>query len=224
MGRWYLPAQGTPTAPSGTAIPIARRRRHTPRVRDPVHRARRGVAEGYHRSAGQSLAELALVLPVAMLLLLTILQLGYLFTTQIGITNAVREAARNASSIPVATAAAASTAATTYYGRLTNTTDGFLRRTVGGYDAARLVTSGSPRTEVCYYSFTDPSSSPAVMARVRVEYVHPLFIPLISGILDGFDGNASDGGFRLGASEEIRVGNEVLTSTDIGNSGSPTCN
>lgn len=178
-----------------------------------------------HRSTqGQSLVELAIVLPVLLLLLMGILQLGFLLFTQVGLTNAAREAARNAASIPVATTGQASAAATTYFSRLTNASTGFLTRNVGGYNPSRLVVSGSPQTSVCYYSITDASGAPAVMARVEIEYSHPLFIPLIAPILDGFDG-ASDGGFRLGATEDIRVGNAVLTApTGIGNIGSPTCN
>jgi Flp pilus assembly protein TadG len=181
----------------------------------------RATARG-RRSRGQSLVELAIILPVLLLLLMALLQIGFLLFTQVGLTNAAREAARNAASIPVATVADATTAATTYYTRLTDSTNGFLKRNVGGYNPGRLVTAGSPHTLVCYYSITDASAAPAVMARVEVEYSHPLFIPLVSYILDGFDGT-SDGGFRLGATEDIRVGNGILTTTDIGTSGSPTC-
>ena len=51
---------------------------------------------------GQSVAELALILPALLLLLLSILQIGFLIFTQLGLTNAAREASRNAASIPVA--------------------------------------------------------------------------------------------------------------------------
>jgi Flp pilus assembly protein TadG len=168
-------------------------------------------------------AELAVILPVLLILLMAILQIGFLLFTQVGLTNAAREAARNAAAIPVATISEASVAASTYYSRLTDPASGFLKRNVGGYTPSQLVTSGSPRTLVCYYSITDTSGAPAIMARVGVEYSHPLFIPLISPILDGFDG-APDGGLRLGVTEDIRVGNAILASTNIGNSGSPTCN
>lgn len=172
---------------------------------------------------GQSVAELALILPALLLLLLGILQIGFLLFTQVGLTNAAREASRNAASIPVATVAQATTAATTYFGRLTNSTDGFLKRNVGGYDAARLDTTAGTGTRVCYYSFTDASGAPAVMARVEVRYSHPIFIPFVALIIDRWDGT-NDGGVTLSAVEDIRVGNAVLASTNIGNSGSPTCN
>lgn len=152
-----------------------------------------------------------------------ILQIGFLLYSQVGLTNAAREAARNAAAIAISNTTDAGTAANTYYSRLTDTTSGFLLRNVGGYNSGRLVTVGSPRTKVCYYSITDASSAPAVMARVEVEYSHPLFVPLISAIIDGFDGS-NDGGYRLGATEDIRVANAVLSSTNIGAIGSPTCN
>jgi len=106
---------------------------------------------------GQSVAEFAIVVPVLLLLFLAIVQIGFLLFTQVGLINAAREAARNAANIPVATEAQASTAATTYYGRLTDASTGFLKRNVGGYDASNLVTTGSPQTRVCYYRFTDAS-------------------------------------------------------------------
>ena len=172
---------------------------------------------------GQSIAELAIILPALLLLLLAIVQFGLVFFTQVGLTNAAREAARNASAIPVATAAQALTASTEYYNRLTNTTNGFLKRNVGGYQSSRLIITGSEATRVCYYSFTDASGAPAVMATVRVEYSHPLFLPIGAQFLDFWDG-VTDGGLSLTTTEDIRVGNAVLTATDIGDSTVPTCN
>lgn len=154
------------------------------------------------------------MLPVLALFFLSILQFGILFSAQVGITNAVREAVRNASAIPVATSANAVTAANSVYTRLTNSSTGLLQRNGSGYSAGALVTSGSPQTQVCYYSYTDATGGISIMARVQVEYRHPLFIPLISGILDGFD-SVQDQAYRLGTSEEIRVGNGPLSATDI---------
>ena len=175
----------------------------------PTPAARRTSAD-----AGQSVAELALILPALLLLFLAILQIGFILFTQVGLTNAAREAARNASSIPVLTSADATAAADTYYDRLTNSTNGFLKRNVGGYDSTRLITSLNAGTRVCYYSYTDPSSATAVMARVVVEYAHPLFIPIIGLIIDGWDGNG-DNGVTLGATEDIRVGNAVPAAVTL---------
>jgi Flp pilus assembly protein TadG len=174
-----------------------------------------------HLRRGQALIEFALVLPVLALFLLSILQFGVLFSTQVGITNAVREAVRNASALPVATVSDATIAANSVYSRLTGT-NGLLARTGSSYLPGALVQSGNPRTQVCYYSYLDETSNWSIMARVNVQYRHPLFIPVISSIIDGFDG-ANDQAYRIGVSEEVRVSNGILASTDIGNNGNPTC-
>jgi Flp pilus assembly protein TadG len=176
------------------------------------------------RSRGQSLVEFALVLIPLMMIFTSILQFAVLFSAQVGVTNGVREAVREASAIPVANATDAATAANRVYTILTDSTSGLLKRNGSSYSTGALVTTGSPRTQVCYYAYTDASGSISVMARVVVQYKHPLFIPLISGIFDGFDG-ANDNAYRLGSSAEIRVANPPLTSAGgIGGSGSPTCN
>jgi Flp pilus assembly protein TadG len=176
------------------------------------------------RSRGQSLVEFALVLIPLMMIFTSILQFAVLFSAQVGVTNGVREAVREASAIRVANSTDAATAANRVYTILTDSSTGLLKRNGSSYSTGALVTTGSPRTQVCYYSYTDPSGSVSVMARVVVQYKHPLFIPLISGIIDGFDG-ANDNAYRLGSSAEIRVANPPLTSAGgIGGSGSPTCN
>lgn len=185
----------------------------------PLSRDRSG-----HRSRGQSLVEFALVLIPLMMIFTSILQFAVLFSAQVGITNGVREAVREASAIPVANSADAATAANRTFTILTDSSTGLLKRNGSSYSTGALMTSGSPRSQVCYYSYTDPSGSTSIMARVEVHYRHPLFIPLISGILDGFDG-ANDGAYRLESSAEIRVANPPLTTAGgIGGSGSPTCN
>ncbi len=191
---------------------------HAPTAIAPLHEKRD------RRSRGQGLVEFALVLPVLAVIFMGILQFGVLFSTQVGITNAVREAVRNASAIPVANSGDALTAANSVYSRLTDPTTGLLKRNGSSYSTGALVTTGSPRTQVCYYSYTDATGGISIMARVQVQYRHPLFVPLISGILDGFDG-VTDQAYRLGTSEEIRVSNGPLTSAGgIGNIGNPTCN
>ena len=189
-------------------------------------------------SRGQGLVEFALVLPVLALFFMSILQFGVLFSAQVGITNAVREAVRNASAIPVANSGDAQTAANSVYARLTvvsTLTPGLLQRNVSSYSTGAVVTSATPAsvppvpqvTQVCYYSYSDATGGISIMARVRVVYNHPLFIPLISGILDGFDGNTdpANPAYRLATSEEIRVANGPLTSAGgIDGIGSPTCN
>lgn len=152
--------------------------------------------------------EFALVLPVLALIFLSILQVAFILAAQIGITNAVREAARlAASTTPTSTAPQATTNGNGVYAALTNTSTGFLKRNVMAYGSGNLVTSGSPLTEVCYSTFTDAAGKFAVKVKVEAYYKHPLFIPIVGAILDGIDGS-SDGGLRVGASEEMRVENE----------------
>lgn len=181
------------------------------------------------RTLGQAVAELAIVAPVLIVLMMALLQFAFIFMAQVGLTNAVRDVARAASAPRVATDANAAVDAQEFYLRMTTDPGGALARNVPTYAASGLVTAGSAgdltvrRTRVCYYSFTDVTNHPAVMAYAEVQYVHPLFLPIISQILDPFDG-VTDGGFRLGAVEEIRVGNIELQNTDIPNKATPTCN
>ena len=147
------------------------------------------------------------------LILLSIIQLAFIFAAQIGITNAVREAARLAAvTTPTITATQASGIGSNgsgVYQALTNTSTGFLTRNVFAYSSGSLVTSGSPVTEVCYSTFTDAAGKFAVKVKVEAYYRHPLFIPLVGAILDGIDGTSNDG-FRVGATEEMRVENDEL--------------
>ncbi len=159
-------------------------------------------------------------MPILALILLSIIQLSFIFAAQIGITNAVREAARLAAvTTPTTTTAQARGIGSNgqgVYDALTNTTTGFLKRNVFAYSSANLVTSvGTPTTQVCYQSFTDSAGKFAVKVKVEAEYRHPLFIPLIGAIIDGFDG-VSDGSLRIGATEELRVENDELLSTYAG--------
>ena len=98
----------------------------------PLHRA---------RSAGQALVEFAIVLPILALLLLGIIQFAFIFAAQIGVTNAVREAARIAAVSPTTTNAQAVSGAQNVYLRLTNTTNGLLKQNVFAFNSANIVTT-----------------------------------------------------------------------------------
>src|SRR4029077_3700786 len=67
-----------------------------------LHRfARRsgGAARTSSRESGQALLELALVAPVLILILAGLVQFALIFETQIGIDNAIREAARRGATL-----------------------------------------------------------------------------------------------------------------------------
>jgi Flp pilus assembly protein TadG len=161
---------------------------------------------------GQALVEFALVLPILVILLLSI------FAAQTGVTNAVREAARLAAvNTPTVNAAQATTSANAIYAKLVGA-NGLMARNVFGFTATNVV---SPGTSVCYLAFTDATGATAVKVKVIGQYLHPIFIPLLDGILDGLDGT-NDGGLRIGTAEEMTVENAVLATTDI-SSITPIC-
>ena len=180
-----------------------------------INGRRRGVVNRHRQ--GQALPEFALILPVLAIIFLSIIQLGFIFAAQLGITNAVREAARLAAvTTPTTTSGQASFNGIGVYNALTDATTGFLKRNVFAYSAGNLVVSGSPETQVCYQSFTDAAGKPGVTVKVEAYYRHPLFLPLVGAILDGLDGTPDDG-LRVGATEQMRVENdEILPPFSLG--------
>jgi len=123
-------------------------------------------------------------------LLLGILQFGLIYNAQVGLTNAIRDAARYGSGLPATDAGSAATAAASTY--------------------SNLVT-GTASTEVCYEQHADgtgadPALDPAFV-QVTVAYKHPMLVPLIGALLDGLDGFPNDGAFRITVTTEIRVDN-----------------
>jgi len=169
---------------------------------------------GQRHTQGQALVEFALVLPIALLILLGIIQFGFLFSSQIGVINAVRETARFGSTSPLSDVATASTNGANVCTYLENTA----MTRVPGYSIGNVVGSGA--TYVKYESYPDPHDPPdtySIRMTVHIEYKHPLVVPIVSAILDGLDGT-NDSHFQLGADEAMRVENPVLT-TDPGMSG-----
>ncbi len=158
--------------------------------------------------AGQALTEFALIAPLFFLLLFAVIQLGFLMGGQVGFTNGVREAARYAATVPTATAAQVRA-------ELVNNQ---LPKAIPGYRSANLVAASTTVT-YCYYpnpnnvAGTYPSFSLRVI--VTAVYRHPLFVPLVSNILDFIDGSA-DSALTATAREEMRVENPRLTSAPSG--------
>lgn len=148
--------------------------------------------------AGQAIAEFAISAIVLLLLLLAILQFAFIYNAQIGITNSIRDAARYGSSFTANDDTAASTAAGSTWSFTTST----LSSHVSPYYSTRLVAGSG----ACFEGYTDSNGQPAVRVRVSAIYDHPLVVPLISAIIDGFDGS-NDGSFRLTSSIELRVDN-----------------
>lgn len=169
------------------------------------HRPRETDRDG----SGQAVVELALVAVPLALILTGIIQFGFILGAQIGLTNVGREAARYASVAPTTSANVASRGAAVE-AKLAD----LLVRNVQSYQSSRLDPAG---TRVCYTSYRDESLKWSVRVRVDVVYLHPLFMPIVTQILDMFDGSP-DQSFRLSTSEEMRVEN-LPFDTDPGVTG-----
>lgn len=160
------------------------------------------------RSRGQSLVELALVAPIMILLLGSLVQFGLIFERQVGINNAVREAPRRGATLDTTTVGQAQTNANWALTEL----------------QAALANSQSHETsldrglEVCYFTpaapnNVDPLGHHQVFIRVHAGYAHPLFLPIIDLILDPIDGS-TDRSLRVDTEAEFRV--EQAGDYDIG--------
>lgn len=160
------------------------------------------------RETGQALAEFAIVAVPMLLLLLGILQFGLIYNAQVGLTNAIRDAARYGSGLPATDPGLAATAAASTYVRLRAALTDY----VIPYDAANLVT-GTGNTEVCYEQRDDGTGAlhpdPAFV-RVTAVYDHPILVPLIGALI------APSGAFRITVTTEIRVDNPDQTLVTVG--------
>jgi len=163
---------------------------------------------------GQTLAEFALVATPLFITLFAIIQLGLLFGSQVGLSNAARESARHASTVITSTSSHAATNAAATCADLRNAR---LPQAVPAFSAANL-TASAPRTRVGFYYYVAPGTSPAkysVRVIVEVQYRQLLLVPIISAMLDGFDGS-NDNRLRLGAREEMRVEGPLLVAAPAG--------
>jgi hypothetical protein len=162
------------------------------------------------RESGQALLELALVVPIIVILALAIFQFAYVIESQMGLTNAVREAARR-----VAAADQSATPVWSGSGSLeewvqeqlcgpsiTPCANGLLEQNVQGFDANRL--PALPAADFCSYSAAGITNYRVI---VDVSYEHPLFFGLLAFATDFVDGNAGNGAWDLSASAQMRLEN-----------------
>ncbi len=150
---------------------------------------------------GQALVEFALVIPVFLLILFAIIQLGLLFGGQNSLTNAVRETARYAAPYRVIDNAGAQ-----------DTCDNFVLGKLEDTLRSNPLTSDTATREIPHVEYTwqiDPNGDYYVQISVKADYKFPLYVPLVAQILDGLDG-VSDNSLRLSAQEEMRVENPPL--------------
>lgn len=114
---------------------------------------RRPAALGHHRDRGQATVELALLLPVVVLLLLAVLQLGLIARDVVLVTHAAREAAR-AAAVDAAPGAARGAAVA-----------------ASGLRPDRMRVTASGR------------AGPGSRVQVRITYRIPTAVPIIGALL-----------------------------------------
>jgi Flp pilus assembly protein TadG len=165
------------------------------------------------RDGGQAMTEFALVAPLFFLVLFGVIQLGFLFAGQNGLTNAAREAARYASTLPTpdmtiaGNCSASGTNSKAVYDRLLAAN---LRQYIPGFTSGNLTYAGAlsacptaalaeTGTGVGYCADANGDGTFAVRVRVTVVYRHPLFIPLVGRLFSSTDT------LQLLAAEEMRV-------------------
>lgn len=151
------------------------------------------------------MVEFALIAPIFFLLLFSIIQFGILFGGQNGLVASARELARYAAPYRVKSFVDAGNVCAD--GRLRTQIDTFMRQSIPGYGAANV------KSRTITYSFnTNPNGSYYAQLTVRVVYNYPLYVPLVGGLIDGFDGT-SDGKFTLDATETMRIENDDLSAS-----------
>jgi Flp pilus assembly protein TadG len=157
------------------------------------------------------MTEFALVAPIFFLLVFGIIELGILFGGQNGLVGATRELARYAAPYRVKTAVDANQVCADT--RLGTQLTGFLKRSIPGYASTNV------QSRQVIYSW-HPNPAPAagqpqtyyVQLQIKVAYKFPLYVPLVGGILDRFDGT-TDNKLKLDGTEQMRIENEDLTAT-----------
>lgn len=167
--------------------------------------AGRGHPPGAARDgqSGQALLELALVAPILILLVMAIFQFAYVFQTQMGLANAVREAARRA--------AAADQPDTVWVRAQLCGTDssacdaGLLAANVPGFSQSRLTPANTVSVGFCTYLV---SSIPNYRVNISVTYLNPVFFPLLAYATDLMDGSG-DGNWTLGESALMRLEHDL---------------
>jgi hypothetical protein len=168
---------------------------------------------GRDSEQGQALLELALVTPILVLLFMAIFQFAYVIQTQMGLTNALREAGRRV---------AASTTAVPVWADLENyvldqlcgghvapCSGGLLADNVSGFDPDR-VAGGLPDVAFCRYNAGTGGVDYQVIA--TVTYNHPLFFGLMAFATDAMDGT-QDGDWTLTATAQMRL--ENIDGSDV---------
>jgi len=169
-----------------------------------------------NRESGQALLELALVTPVLVLLVMAIFQFAFVLETQMGLENAVREAARrvaaaNPQSPPVWRIADGANSLEAWVddqlcGDLTPPCDaGLLAQNVQAFESSRLPPGELPTVTFCSYPVTTASGTQTqYRVAVSLTYSHPLFFAPMAVFTDAID-NIPNNAWDLAASAQMRL-------------------
>ena len=128
---------------------------------------------------------------------MAIFQFAYVLQTQMGLTNAVREAARRAAATTNPTVSWVQ--AELCGADLVACDDGLLSENVQGFQGTRL--AAAPTIKFCTY---DVAGTPNYGINVAVNYLHPVFFGPIAFATDAIDGSV-DGDWQLGADAQMRL-------------------
>ena len=145
---------------------------------------------------------------------MAIFQFAYVIQSQMGLTNAVREAARRAAATPDAApnwVALANWTESELCGDATAPCDaGLLKQNVPAFSAALL--PADPTITYCTYAIAGSSGTLTnYQINVAVQYQHPLFFGLLAFATDAIDGNPN-GRWDLSAAAQMRL--ESVDSSD----------
>ena len=193
----------------GPGLPVWGTERHRRRTR--------------RNESGQALLELALVTPILVLLVMAIFQFAFVIESQIGLTNAVREAARRAAATePNATPVWSGPGSLGEWVQVQlcgdaapPCTGGLLEDNVQAFDGTQLTTD-PPTVTFCSYSAAGTTN---YRVKVTVAYQHPLFFGPMAFATDLVDGTPGNQRWDLSASAEMRLENIDSASYTVNDPG-----
>ena len=160
------------------------------------------------RAGGQALAEFALTAPIFFLLLFAAIQLALLFGAQNGLVNAVRDSTRRAATYRINDGSFDTVTFAGICAGVRSELDRRLRMEIPAFSAAN-------RTATITYDWKPNNELTGttwfLVANIRVQYRHPLYVPLVNAFLDRADG-VTDTALQLDATEQMRVENPDIAT------------
>ncbi len=173
--------------------------------------------------SGQALLEFALVVPLLVLLVMAIFQFAYVIESQMGLTNAVREAARRVAATepnaaPVWASMTQWVQAELCGDAVPPCDGGLLDENVQGFDGDSLWFDPPVVTFCSYPVVTSSGTVTNYRVQVDVTYEHPVFFGPLTFATDAVDGTPN-GKWDIGASSQMRlehIDNTVPSFADPG--------